>query len=176
MPRKNSAQLKDGPVTLSKDAEKHLALLAQCPRHPATEEHYQHALSASRAVEEQWVRVNAIQVESSSDPNWNAFQESMKKLGRLQADELTAYNIWRRYEELAKEADARDADPTQTNVEREDAKTLIAEALAESGAELQWDFKNGTGLLADTLSKTIFGFLVRDEAQEAPLCESCKAE
>jgi hypothetical protein len=172
MPRKNSAQLKDGPVTLSEETEKHLAKLAQCVRHPATEEHFQVALASSRALEEQWVRVNVIQCEKSSDPNWPAFQEAMQKLGKLQAAEISAYHTWRRYEELAKEADARSADPTQSNVEFSSLHMLVKEEFEETGAELQWNVKTA-GLVSYMLAESISGFLVRDESQEPPLCEAC---
>jgi hypothetical protein len=83
-----------------------------------------------------------------------------------------AVDAWQGTARVVKAEEARRADPAESNVEKATAKSLIAEALSESGAEIQWSVKS-VGLIAHKLTEAVYGYVVREEAQEPPLCRAC---
>jgi hypothetical protein len=172
MARKTARKLKDGAIVLPPEAEAHLAKLAECPRHPASEDEYQRFLVACRTVEEHWVRVNAIQVADRDDPKWAAFEEATRRLDAAQRSALGACDMWRHTEKKAKEEDIRRADPTQSNVEMKTAHLLVSEEFPDAAGELQW--KTNGGLAAYKLVEAMYEFVIREEDQEVPLCPACQ--
>ena len=66
----------------------------------------------------------------------------------------------------------RAADTTLSNVPESDVKSLVTEALSESGADLQ--FSLNLGLVAHKLTGAVLRFTVREEGQSTPLCLACR--
>lgn len=101
------------------------------------------------------------------------FNEALAASSRANNVLGRAVDTWKIVAFRARAEEVRRADPTQSNVPKEDAKTLIAEALSESAVELQWNVKS-VGLVAHKLCEAVYGHVVREEAQEPPLCEACR--
>lgn len=101
------------------------------------------------------------------------FDEALEASSRANYLLGRAVDAWQGTAKVVLAQEEHDANPANSNVPKEDAKSLIADALGESAIELQWSVKS-VGLVAHKLSEAVYGYVVREESQEVPLCPACQ--
>lgn len=166
MARKNAALLPNAQVKLGKQALANIKEMERIDVPEGTEDAYRQWIEATRAVEEQSVRVDALQAlvekKGSHDPNWPAYVESLRVLQRRVSAAFGACDKW---------VFVRDHQHDKKLVSMEDVKATIIDSLSDKIDGLT--FSVNYGLLGTKLAQAVRPLASDESAGDPTFCADC---